>query len=103
MLTFAWSITEIVRYLYYALHTLAFEPSLLVWLRYSTFVILYPLGTAGELITIYSSVAVLNQIRENAGFIMFLVMAIYPFGFYMLYTYMWRQRSKVLGHHKKDK
>ncbi|KAL7415872.1 tyrosine phosphatase-like protein [Mrakia frigida] len=49
LLIFAWSFTEVVRYAYYALNLLNIEPYPLLWLRYSTFYPLYPLGAASEL------------------------------------------------------
>ena len=42
----AWSVTEIVRYGYFALKVLGVSPYPLVWFRYSTFIFLYPLGVA---------------------------------------------------------
>ncbi|CAK9100712.1 Very-long-chain (3R)-3-hydroxyacyl-CoA dehydratase hpo-8 (Probable 3-hydroxyacyl-CoA dehydratase) [Durusdinium trenchii] len=43
----AWSITEVVRYSYYALNTAGVQLSPLTWLRYSTFLLLYPAGVTG--------------------------------------------------------
>ncbi len=46
LVCFAWSVTEVVRYSYYAFNILGFVPYLLTWCRYSLFIILYPLGVA---------------------------------------------------------
>lgn len=44
----AWSVTECIRYAFYALSLLGFAPKPLLWLRYNTFYILYPLGAGSE-------------------------------------------------------
>lgn len=45
---FAWSLTETIRYLFYALSIFGRPPHALLWLRYTTFLPLYPLGAASE-------------------------------------------------------
>ncbi|KAK9949394.1 hypothetical protein M0R45_004918 [Rubus argutus] len=46
----SWSITEIIRYSFFGMkEALGFEPSWLRWLRYSTFVVLYPTGILCEI------------------------------------------------------
>ncbi|CAF0824236.1 unnamed protein product [Didymodactylos carnosus] len=47
-----WSITEIIRYSYYALNLYNLAPSWLTYCRYTFFIVLYPLGVAGELWTL---------------------------------------------------
>ncbi|CAF0721977.1 unnamed protein product [Didymodactylos carnosus] len=47
-----WSITEIIRYSYYALNLFNSSPSWLTYCRYTFFIVLYPLGVVGELWTI---------------------------------------------------
>lgn len=44
----AWSVTECIRYAFYALSLLGFAPKPLHWLRYNTFYVLYPLGAGSE-------------------------------------------------------
>lgn len=51
MLLVAWSLAEMTRYLYYALNIYNLVPYVLTWLRYSLFIVLYPLGVSGELLT----------------------------------------------------
>lgn len=62
LITGSWSLAEITRYLYYALNILNVVPYLLTWCRYSFFLVLYPSGVTGELLTIYAS---LNEIAKN--------------------------------------
>ena len=45
----AWSITEIIRYSYFAVNLAQGKvPEWLTWLRYNTFFVLYPVGIASE-------------------------------------------------------
>ncbi|XP_046452779.1 very-long-chain (3R)-3-hydroxyacyl-CoA dehydratase 2-like [Daphnia pulex] len=57
LLLIAWTVTEVLRYLYYILNLLSTVPAItLVQVnitRYSFFIILYPIGITGELISCY--------------------------------------------------
>ena len=44
----SWSLTEVVRYSFYACTLLGFEPRPLVFLRYTLFYVLYPSGASSE-------------------------------------------------------
>jgi very-long-chain (3R)-3-hydroxyacyl-CoA dehydratase len=44
----AWSLTEVMRYTYFALKQVEAVPGWLHWLRYSAFLVLYPLGISSE-------------------------------------------------------
>lgn len=44
----AWSTTEVIRYSYFALKQVEAVPGWLHWLRYSAFLILYPIGISSE-------------------------------------------------------
>jgi len=114
---FAWSLTEVVRYSYYFFTLLGENsvPFFLQWCRYSLFLILYPLGVVGELITLYAalphvkksgiySLRLPNQLNFAFDYyyalIVFMVLYI-PF-FPQLYCYMVNQRKKVLGRQEKS-
>ncbi|ODV91728.1 hypothetical protein CANCADRAFT_11505, partial [Tortispora caseinolytica NRRL Y-17796] len=92
----AWSVTETIRYLYYAVNLLWPDqvPRWIVWLRYTLFYVLYPTGVAGENIVLWKAAAVLG-----GGSLTYLfrigVIAIYIPGFYFLFTHMVRQRKRV--------
>lgn len=91
----AWSITEILRYSYYAINLQGDVPKLLMWLRYSLFYILYPLGAGSEAWLVYLS---LDEARKlSPAYALFLkgLLVTYPPGFYFLYTYMIKQRKKM--------
>lgn len=49
----AWSLTEVIRYTFYASSLLSKPPYLLVYLRDTTFYIRYPLGAGSEVFLIY--------------------------------------------------
>lgn len=52
----AWSTTEVIRYAFYALSLArSTVPGVLVYLRYTTFYLLYPLGASSEALLILSS------------------------------------------------
>ena len=114
MLLFAWTITEIIRYTFYAQSLLDIVSDSLVWCRYSFFIILYPLGVAGELLVILASLPSIRATnlfsyplanRANISFsfeyFTYFFMLMYIPGFGHLYTYMLGQRRKILG--KKEK
>ena len=52
----SWSITEVIRYVFYALNLVGREPYSLLWLRYTTFWVLYPTGASSEAWLILASV-----------------------------------------------
>lgn len=106
----AWSITEIVRYNFYAFNLYGICPYILTWLRYTLFLVLYPMGVGSELALIYFR---LGYYRENRPFslelpnklnwsfdsyiFVWLMILGYVPGFPQLFGYMLRQRKKVLN------
>ncbi|MGH0161945.1 UNVERIFIED_CONTAM: hypothetical protein FKN15_041803 [Acipenser sinensis] len=51
----AWTVTEIIRYSFYTFSLLNHLPYLIKWARYTLFIVLYPMGVTGELLTIYAA------------------------------------------------
>uniref|UniRef100_A0A452RY58 Very-long-chain (3R)-3-hydroxyacyl-CoA dehydratase n=1 Tax=Ursus americanus TaxID=9643 RepID=A0A452RY58_URSAM len=51
----AWTVTEITRYSFYTFSLLDHLPYFIKWARYNFFIILYPVGVVGELLTIYAA------------------------------------------------
>ncbi|CAI5655310.1 unnamed protein product [Oreochromis niloticus] len=51
----AWTVTEIIRYSFYTFSLLNHLPYLIKWARYTFFIVLYPMGVTGELLTIYAA------------------------------------------------
>ncbi|XP_076349887.1 3-hydroxyacyl-CoA dehydratase 1 isoform X2 [Tachypleus tridentatus] len=110
MLLVAWSIAEITRYLYYALTLYNFCPWLLVWCRYSLFVVLYPTGVTGEILTMLTAfpyirdrqmLSILLPNRANFSFhfhyvLIAILLSYIPF-FPQLFGHLWKQRCRVLS------
>jgi very-long-chain (3R)-3-hydroxyacyl-CoA dehydratase len=54
-MTISWCLTEMIRYLYYAMNLYNIVSKSLVWCRYSFFLLLYPTGAGSEAMLIYQS------------------------------------------------
>ncbi|XP_059621532.1 very-long-chain (3R)-3-hydroxyacyl-CoA dehydratase 2 [Phlebotomus argentipes] len=106
----AWSVTEIIRYGYYALNLVNNVPKLVTWLRYTTFIALYPIGVTGELLCFFWaqdyakkhgvwSVEMPNAFNGTFSYYYFLwfVMLLYIPLFPQMYLHMFVQRKKILG------
>lgn len=92
----AWTLADVTRYIYYVMHLCRGVPMprLLLWLRYSLYLVLYPLGTVGEMSLMRAaSVALAGSPWQYA---VLALLAIYPLGFAYMYLHMGRQRSKYL-------
>ncbi|KAJ6791056.1 putative very-long-chain (3R)-3-hydroxyacyl-CoA dehydratase PASTICCINO 2A [Iris pallida] len=114
-LVISWSITEIIRYSFFGVkETFGSAPSWLLWLRYSTFLILYPSGITSEVGLIYAALPYIKASEKycvrmpntwNFSFDYFYVaiiaLAIYVPGSPHMYTYMLGQRKKALSKSKK--
>ncbi|XP_055707040.1 very-long-chain (3R)-3-hydroxyacyl-CoA dehydratase 2 [Phlebotomus papatasi] len=112
----AWSVTEIIRYGYYALNLVKNVPKIVTWLRYTTFIALYPIGVTGELLCFYWaqdyarshgvwSVEMPNGWNGTFSYFYFLwfVMLLYIPLFPQMYLHMFAQRRKILGGGDKSK
>merc|ERR1719499_164556 len=110
LLLFAWSITECIRYPFYALQIMGSGVYAITWLRYTLFIVLYPMGVLGEMWTVYSaqpsilhsqtlSLSMPNKYNMAFSFyhLTWMQQFLWPLGLYQLYTYMLKQRSKVIG------
>jgi very-long-chain (3R)-3-hydroxyacyl-CoA dehydratase len=64
--------------------------------RYNTFFVLYPLGVASETYLIYQAIEPASKLNPLYGYALYGVLATYVPGFYMLFTHMLKQRSKVM-------
>ncbi|CAI9587176.1 unnamed protein product [Staurois parvus] len=104
-----WTVTEVTRYSYYTFNLLKHVPYFIKWARYNLFIVLYPVGVAGELLTIYAalpyvrktamySLRLPNKYNVSFDYYYFLiaVMCSYIPLFPQLYFHMLRQRRKVL-------
>ncbi|EDO30588.1 predicted protein, partial [Nematostella vectensis] len=112
----AWSVTEVIRYLFYVCSLVSVLPYALQWCRYTFFFFLYPIGVTGELVAIYASlpfvqksgiysVALPNPLNVGFSYYFFLiaVMLSYIPIFPQLYFHMIGQRRKVLSSEPRGK
>ncbi|NP_001124229.1 very-long-chain (3R)-3-hydroxyacyl-CoA dehydratase 2 [Bos taurus] len=112
----AWTITEIIRYSFYTFSLLNHLPYLIKWARYTLFIVLYPMGVSGELLTIYAALPFVRQAglysislpnKYNFSFdyyaFLILIMISYIPLFPQLYFHMIHQRRKILSHTEEHK
>lgn len=110
VVSFAWTVTELVRYSFYFLGLMDRQPKWLLWMRYSFFILLYPIGVSGEWMIILSPIIAYGFTAiiyiEFFGthpmpnlyytiFVAFLAVS-YIYYFPVLYKYMWKQRKAKL-------
>ncbi|RKL36907.1 hypothetical protein BFJ72_g8107 [Fusarium proliferatum] len=92
----AWSVTEIIRYSFFALSLSGYQPKFLTWLRYNTFFVLYPIGILSECMLIWFATDPAGNINELYKWALYAVLVIYVPGSYVLYTHLMSQRRKVM-------
>ena len=108
----SWAAVEVPRYTAYLIDTLGLpSPSALTWLRYSLFLVLYPLGISGEIGCLVASLpyiaarGVWNVALPNAHnfayshytVLLCILFGLYPPGSYLMIGHMWKQRIAKLG------
>ncbi|KAF5270294.1 hypothetical protein FQA39_LY08405 [Lamprigera yunnana] len=106
-----WSSIEIIRYPFYIAQVCKINLSLLTWLRYSAWIVLYPLGLSSEVIIVYKSIPFLDETKRfslslpnqyNISFALvtllriYLVFLAFPVA-YMLISHMYKARVKKFG------
>ncbi len=93
----AWSITEIVRALYYLTEIFGKSIYPITWMRYTFFIVLYPLGVSGEFMVMYSFWD-WREFDPNLINIGLLVVALSYFIYFpKLYMHMFKQRKHKLA------
>ena len=95
VVSIAWGITELVRYSFYLLSLFDKQPSWLLWMRYTFFILLYPLGVTGEWLIIVTPLVMHFTLGLYAAMVGFLAIS-YIYYFPVLYMYMWKQRKARL-------
>lgn len=107
----AWALSEVIRYPWYAATTAGVCPAALTWLRYTAFIVLYPIGVVSEVWLLVEalptvkansmySVTMPNSFNFGFDYYIFLVafvLPIYPFAWFQLYSQLLRARGKKLG------
>ena len=111
-----WNMSEVIRYSYYATNLIGAPIYILTWLRYTLFIILYPIGAISELLCMFSALPAIKSSQEdrnitmpnswnftfNFYYFVAILMAFYVPGFPQMYCHMLRQRKKVLGRQSND-
>lgn len=89
----AWGMTELVRYAFYATSLAKVNNSILEYMRYTLFIVLYPLGVFGEWVVFFSIMkwkgTPLSFIHVFFGILLVVYLVFFP----KLYRYMWQQRK----------
>lgn len=96
IIALAWSITEIVRALFYLSELVGQSFQTIVFLRYSLFLILYPLGVTGEFIVMYRFVQSRGMELDVITIALAAVALSYLVFFPKLFGHMLKQRKKKL-------
>lgn len=99
----AWSTTEVVRYLFFALTLADYQPYPIFWMRYSGFYILYPIGISSELAMMYFAFLKAREHGDDLIAIGLVAIAVaYIPGSPILYNHMRKQRKKVMRSQKTE-
>ncbi|KAH9574991.1 hypothetical protein CY35_01G089200 [Sphagnum magellanicum] len=110
-LVLSWSITEVIRYSFFALkETFGYTPRFLLWLRYTTFFVLYPTGICSEAGLVFVTLPFMqlsdlyclrmpNKLNFGFDYYYMSIVALLAYipGSPGMYTHMIRQRKKALG------
>ncbi|KAG4306052.1 hypothetical protein PORY_000040 [Pneumocystis oryctolagi] len=103
LMSYAWSITEIIRYSYYANSLKKKASFLLSWLRYNLFFVFYPLGTSSEVWLICKLLLYIKDKRTIYPLILKVIVMVYAPGFFIMYKHMILQRRKWMKSWKAKK
>jgi len=110
-LFFVYTLVEMIRYPYYMLHVFGVNIGFLTWVRYTAWVLLYPLGFISEGVILFNNIVYLEESRRfsidlpndlNFSFHMptiirlYLLVGLFPALYYMM-SHMYRQRIKVFN------
>ncbi|PKA63255.1 Very-long-chain (3R)-3-hydroxyacyl-[acyl-carrier protein] dehydratase PASTICCINO 2B [Apostasia shenzhenica] len=107
----AWSISEVIRYSHYTSTILGICPSWLTYLRYTAFIVLYPIGVApGEMWLMYRALPYIKEKNLYSSFFskafisyhtfVLVVLMLYPVLWLKLYLHLFEQRRLKLGRHR---
>ena len=96
IVSLALGITELVRYSFYFTGLLGFTPRWLMAMRYTFFIVLYPLGVTGEFLILFTPMVSESGLPVTYIAFTIVVSLVYIYYFPVLYKYMWKQRRLKL-------
>ncbi|XP_010184516.1 PREDICTED: very-long-chain (3R)-3-hydroxyacyl-CoA dehydratase 3, partial [Mesitornis unicolor] len=109
-----WSIIELFRYPYYMLSCIGIEWKPLTWLRYSTWIPLYPLGGLAEAVCIVQSIPIFSEtgkfslglpnplnVTIQFSFLLQLYLIALFLGVFVNFRHLYKQRKQHLGPKKR--
>lgn len=97
LISIAWSVTEIVRALYYLTELVDRPIRSITFSRYTFFIVLYPIGVLGEFLIMFTFWEY-SQFEINVINLALAAIALSYFVFFpKLYMHMWKQRKKKLA------
>ncbi|XP_010535525.1 PREDICTED: very-long-chain (3R)-3-hydroxyacyl-CoA dehydratase 2 isoform X2 [Tarenaya hassleriana] len=109
----AWCLGEMIRYPHYAFNCFGRCPFWLIYLRYTAFIVNFPLGLVGEVWIMYQALPYIKDRNPYSNFFsnfpftyydfLRVGLMIYPFLWLKLYLHMVRQRKAKLGRSDHDK
>ena len=111
-----WNMSEVIRYSYYATNLIGIPFEVLTWLRYTLFIVLYPIGAGSEVLCMFAAlpdikndhntpnITMPNEWNVTFNFYYFIIilMLLYIPGFPPMYCHMLRQRTKFLGRQSRE-
>ncbi|XP_027203624.1 3-hydroxyacyl-CoA dehydratase 2 [Dermatophagoides pteronyssinus] len=110
-LLLVYTISELVRYPYYMLHIFKVNIRFVTWIRYSAWMVLYPLGFIFEAIILYLSIPLLEANEKFSIFLpnamnfsfymptflrLYLNFTLFPTSYFLM-SHMYRRRTKMLS------
>ncbi|KAM6306954.1 LOW QUALITY PROTEIN: very-long-chain (3R)-3-hydroxyacyl-CoA dehydratase-like [Podargus strigoides] len=109
-----WSIIELFRYPYYMLSCIGIEWKPLTWLRYTTWIPLYPLGSLAEAVCIIQSIPVFSEtgkfslglpnplnVTVQFSFLLQIYLIAFFLGVFVNFCHLYKQRKQHLGPKKR--
>ncbi|KAJ3087719.1 hypothetical protein HK100_008288 [Physocladia obscura] len=105
--SFAWSVSEVIRYGYYTLNLLRVDNSFfkaLTYCRYTFFLVLYPVGACSEFVLMQASQIITKTRPElsTLNTIFSVLLKAWPVGFYFMFSHLKAQRAKFIESLSKD-
>ncbi|OPJ70342.1 very-long-chain (3R)-3-hydroxyacyl-CoA dehydratase 3 isoform X1 [Patagioenas fasciata] len=113
-LFYFWSIIELFRYPYYMLSCIGIEWKPLTWLRYTTWIPLYPLGGLAEAVCIVQSIPIFSEtgkfslglpnplnVTIQFSFLLQLYLIALFLGVFVNFRHLYKQRKHHLGPKKR--